>query len=99
MKKLLALSVMSVFLAGGLGTVSAHMKKEMTAQERTDHINKKVEKMTKELNLTSDQQSSVRQAIETKMNRAEEAKKEMNDKIKSVLKAEQLQKYEKMKED
>jgi periplasmic protein CpxP/Spy len=69
-------------------------------------VDAKLEKMTKKLNLTSEQQASIRTILEEKKTKMEGLKEQMKssgeetqEKIKAVLTDEQKTKYEEMKKD
>lgn len=98
MKRLFATLALVAFLGAGVGTVRAN-EGPMTAQEKQKHLNDKVEKMTKKLNLTADQQSTVRAAMESKMDKIEEIKLEADQKIRSTLNPEQAKKFDEWKKD
>ncbi len=98
MKKLFAAATMGVFLTGAVPSLHAnHWDKN--PQERQKHMNDKIEKMTKEFNLTPDQQSKVRAAMQNKMEKMESAEREFHNEVKGVLNADQMKKFdEKMEE-
>ena len=58
---------------------------------------KRMEKMTKKLNLTTDQQAQIKQIMEETKTEAQEMRKKHDERILAVLNDEQKKKYEDMK--
>lgn len=83
MKKVLGIALMLAFLvpAGAL----ADCKDEKTCDlAHAKYIDKKVQKLTKKLSLTEDQQGKVRSALEKKMEAKAAIHQEVHTKLKSV---------------
>lgn len=93
--KLMAAMLVAALLAGGTSLVQAN-EWGKTPEEQQKHLNSKVEKLTKELNLTQDQQSTVRSALVSKMEKIQSAQADADRQIKATLNTEQAKKYDEM---
>jgi protein CpxP len=62
-------------------------------------MEKKMDKMAKDLSLTQDQKNQVRSIKEDKHRKMEDAEKESKDRIRAVLTPEQQAKFDKMMEE
>jgi protein CpxP len=98
MNKNVTAAALALVLAAGVAPISAN-EWGKTPQERQEHLDKKINKMTKDLNLTPDQQSTVRAAMEEKMSKMEAAEQDAKSKIQASLNADQSRKYDEMMKD
>ena len=101
MKRIFTAVAMSAMLAVGVLPVRANEMGDhgMSMADRQKHMDKHMERMTKDLNLTPDQQTSVRKAMETKMEKMDTAWKDYDRDVRAVLNPDQVKKYDEMKED
>lgn len=93
MKKYLAAGFLSICLMGGAASVQANKSPEEMQEKMEDHL----KKMTKDLNLTVEQQQTVRSALQEKTDAMKAAQDKAHEKIRAALTPEQAQKFDTMK--
>ena len=93
MKKRITAAVLALSLIVGPALVQAHTTKDPAKMQAM--MDKKVAKMTKDLNLNADQQGAVRRALEAKMDKIKSAESEFDNSVRAALNPDQIQKFEK----
>jgi hypothetical protein len=98
MKSLIKAGALSLTLAGGLGltALQAHDAIHKTPAEQAKVEAEHLTKLTKELNLSPDQQNTVRSAMDAKHQKMQQAMDEFDSTVRAALTPDQLPKFDKM---
>ena len=97
MKRMMMTSVFCMLVSGWMALPArAHDMDMRNPAKMQQHVDDRMKKLTKELNLTSDQQASVRSAMQIKMEKMSAAEKDFDNSVRTVLNPEQMKKYDSM---
>jgi Spy/CpxP family protein refolding chaperone len=92
MKKIARTTVLAALLSAGFTHLQAN-EKVKTPEQRQEMVQKKVDRLSKKLKLTADQQSQIQTIMQDKIDKKQQILDEANAKIRALLTPEQLKKY------
>lgn len=94
MKKVIAIAALTAILGSGRLQAGESLSPEEIRQKAQE----KVQKLTDELKLTSEQQSKIRDAVQRSKERMQQLKQDARREIRDILTPEQQSKFDQMKD-